>query len=48
MTSADPQLEAGCNEKCLMSTICQLVKSVYDDDVRCKELQAKLKESLNY
>ncbi|KAM7364421.1 sphingomyelin phosphodiesterase 1-like [Cochliomyia hominivorax] len=48
MTMADPKLEAGCDEKCLMSTICHLVITVYDNDKRCKELQAKLKESLNY
>ena len=47
MTSADPKLNTGCNEKCLLNTICNLVKTVYDDNKRCRELQAKLKESVS-
>ncbi|TMW40865.1 hypothetical protein DOY81_014055, partial [Sarcophaga bullata] len=46
MTSADPKLKAGCNEKCLLNTICNLVRTVYDDKTRCRELKAKVKESL--
>ncbi|KAI8119618.1 Sphingomyelin phosphodiesterase [Lucilia cuprina] len=48
MTSADPLVDAGCNERCLLSTICHLVRTVYDEPGRCNELKAKLKESLNY
>ncbi|XP_075148874.1 sphingomyelin phosphodiesterase-like [Haematobia irritans] len=46
-TSADPKLNAGCNDKCLLSTICSLATSEYGENRRCKELKEKLKESLN-
>ncbi|XP_075144544.1 sphingomyelin phosphodiesterase 1-like [Haematobia irritans] len=46
--SSDPQLESGCNDKCLLNTICSLATSVYNEKKRCKELQNKLKSSLNY
>jgi len=46
MTSADPTLRKGCNNKCLMKTICSLARSVHDQNQRCKELQAILEENL--
>ncbi|XP_073820484.1 sphingomyelin phosphodiesterase-like [Musca autumnalis] len=46
MVSSDPRLDMGCDNSCLMNTICNLATSVYDEKSRCRELQAKLKKSL--
>ncbi|XP_005183847.1 sphingomyelin phosphodiesterase [Musca domestica] len=45
--SSDPLLDMGCNNTCLLNTICNLATSVYNQKERCKELQAKLKTALS-
>lgn len=46
MTSSDPKIAAGCDEKCLLNTICSFVRTIYNEITRCRELKAKLKESV--
>uniref|UniRef100_A0A1I8QE44 Sphingomyelin phosphodiesterase n=1 Tax=Stomoxys calcitrans TaxID=35570 RepID=A0A1I8QE44_STOCA len=46
-TSADPKLAAGCNDKCLLSTICSLATSEHGENTRCKELKEKLRDTLS-
>ncbi|KAH8332330.1 hypothetical protein KR074_001319 [Drosophila pseudoananassae] len=45
-TQSDPKLTQGCDDACLSKTICRLATSNYQERTRCKELQAKLEESL--
>ncbi|TDG49237.1 hypothetical protein AWZ03_004326 [Drosophila navojoa] len=46
MTEADPKLAAGCDERCLNSTICRIATSRWNEKQRCRQLQATLKQSL--
>lgn len=42
MTSADPRLDNGCDNKCLLKVICRIATTVFDQKARCNELKAKL------
>ncbi|XP_073820492.1 sphingomyelin phosphodiesterase 1-like [Musca autumnalis] len=44
--SADPKLQSGCSDKCMLNTICRLVTSEYGETTRCKQLKAKLSANL--
>ncbi|XP_068152588.1 sphingomyelin phosphodiesterase 1 [Drosophila tropicalis] len=46
VTSADPKLEAGCDNACLSTTLCRIATTNYGEKTRCRELQAILEESL--
>ncbi|XP_067632981.1 sphingomyelin phosphodiesterase-like isoform X2 [Eurosta solidaginis] len=46
VTSADPQLNRGCNRNCLLNTICRIAITVNNQKTRCEQLKAKLSISL--
>jgi len=38
--AADPFLEAGCDNDCLLNTLCTIVRNEFGDDTRCNQLTA--------
>ncbi|XP_037951691.1 sphingomyelin phosphodiesterase 1 [Teleopsis dalmanni] len=46
ITLGDPSLQKGCDNKCLMTTICRLATTSYHNKTRCKALQSKLEQTL--
>ncbi|XP_030370213.1 sphingomyelin phosphodiesterase [Scaptodrosophila lebanonensis] len=42
VTSADPQLNTGCNDNCLASVLCRAAVTVNDRRERCEELKERL------